>query len=162
MKNFIVVITLALASCNQDLQGPIKQASSNVSVSTTGLTVEQTNVKSRVELDNKPGAFKHLYIVNELGKCIFYDTVRGKVTSSGKRLHSSTKFINGFGDGPGHTEEALGEDGTYGNSTDYIYWWNVNNQYRQLTVGAGSNVLITEIPVRFDEVTIDLSLSNTK
>lgn len=168
MRNKLLLTLAVLASCdmnagvNTKAPDRVRQARSNISVSpTSNLTVEQENVKKRLELDNKPGAFKHLYIVNELGKCIFYDTVKGKVTSSGKRLKPN-ESIKTFGNGNGGTapirSEDMSEDGTFGSSSEYIYWWNTNNSYRQLQVGNGSNVLITEVPIRFDEVLIDLSI----
>lgn len=52
-----------------------------------GLTSEQRNIRDRLIEDNKIGSVKHLYVISAYsGQVIIYSTVRGKVTSGGKRL----------------------------------------------------------------------------
>lgn len=173
MRILLVTLALILSAC--DVQGPetprtgltrevkaVGRNETDIVTGTDGLTVEQRNIKHRIEIDNKPGAMKHLYIINQQGKCIFYDAVKGKVTSSQKRLYPAESLRDfGVGHYDFHNVENLGYDGAYGSSSEYIYWWNVNEQYRQLQVGNTCTVLVTEVPVRFNEVEIDLSVTQT-
>src|SRR5678815_4074535 len=96
-----------------------------------GLTVEQRNIRDRMAMDSKVGSIKHLYIISAYsGQVLIYSTVRGKVTSSGKRL--SPKTVNGrgdntwgfavdFGGSTQYTSEVLEDDGSYGDSIPYLY-----------------------------------------
>ncbi len=69
----------------------IGKATANVAAQSDGLTIEQQNIKHRIELENMPGSIKHLYVFSAYsGQCLLYSTVKGKVTSSGKRLTPST------------------------------------------------------------------------
>jgi hypothetical protein len=57
---------------------------------TDGLTVEQRNIRDRLKIDNLPGSIKHLYVISAYsGQVLLYSTVRGKITSGGKRLTPS-------------------------------------------------------------------------
>jgi len=99
-----------------------------------GLTVEQDNITQRIKMDNKPGAIKHLYVISAYsGQVIIYSTVKGKVTSSGKRL--TVNKVNGTPPNttyglPGvdvggrvyTTDELLGEDGTVGTGHTQYHW----------------------------------------
>lgn len=65
----------------------VKETSVQVETDINGLTAEQKNVKERLIEDNKPGAIKHFYLLSAYsGQVLMYSTVKGKVTSSGKRL----------------------------------------------------------------------------
>lgn len=146
----------------------VKQASTHVTVGSDGLTIEQHNIKERLAMDNKPGSIKHLYLLSPFnGRQIFYSTVKGKITSSGKRL--TPKAINGSynpesyvsnNGTPLHladrwvtTPEVIQDDGTYGDSSEYLYFWNENNQYFQLYVG-GLTVVVSDQPASFQDVVI--------
>jgi len=175
MRYLLILLLCLFSACDQVPQGipqrtgttrevrAVARQETDVITGTDGLTVEQRNIKHRIEIDNKPGAMKHLYIINAQGKCIFYDAVKGKVTSSQKRLYP-TNFYQDVNPRGAATViepvENLGYDGTYGSSSEYIYWWNVNDQYRQLQIGNTCTVLVTEVPVKFTEVEMDLSVSN--
>ncbi len=135
-----------------------------------GLAAEQRNVRDRLLEDNKPGAIKHLYVISAFsGDVLLYSTVRGKVTSSGKRLHpfsvsgNTTKDVcsNGFGVNfpSGHycTSEVLQDDGTYGSSVDYLYWWDTKGVYHQHYVAGGQIIHVSAQPLRVGKVRINLS-----
>lgn len=65
----------------------IKKATVKVLTDAEGYSIEQRNVMTRLERDNKPGSIKHLYVISAMsGQVLLYSTVKGKVTSSGKRL----------------------------------------------------------------------------
>lgn len=148
----------------------VQQARATVQVQSNGLTVEQENVRNRLAMDNKPGAIKHLYVISAFsGDVLLYSTVRGKVTSSGKRLtptavaafgsggHQAYGFDVGIG-GHGHeTTEVLQDDGTYGSSIEYLYWWDAKGVYHQHYVSGGQIVHISDQPLRVPKVLINLS-----
>ena len=149
----------------------VTQVSAAVPVQADGLTVEQENVRSRLIEDNKPGSIKHLYVISAMsGDVIMYSTVRGKVTSSGKRLtptivsavagqyNSQGDFIPvRVGQWSLRTPEVLQDDGTYGSSVEYIYWWDTKGIYHQLYITGGEIVQVSSQPLRVGRVIINLS-----
>lgn len=131
-----------------------------------GLTVEQRNVRDRLLMDNKVGSIKHLYVISAYsGQVILYSTVKGKVTSSGKRLTpvmaSTYQQSGAFSvDLPGGhsfgTNEVLQDDGTYGSSVEYLYWWDVQGRYHQHYVSGGQIVHISDQPIPVKSVIINI------
>ena len=66
----------------------VTKATVKIKTDENGFTVEQKNIGRRLKIDNESGSIKHLYIVSSYtGDVILYSTVKGKVTSSGKRLN---------------------------------------------------------------------------
>ena len=145
----------------------VAQQTAQVQVGNDGLTVEQRNVKDRLAMDNKPGSIKHLYVISAYsGQVILYSTVKGKVTSSGKRLTPTTVVQReGFGftvpalssqaDGRQMTNEVLQDDGTYGSSVEYLYWWDVQGRYHQHYVSGGQIVHISDQPISAKSIVIN-------
>ena len=65
----------------------VAKATVKVPLGPDGLTAEQRNVEDRLKRDNEPGSIKHLYVISSMtGDVLIYSTVKGKVTSGGKRL----------------------------------------------------------------------------
>ena len=137
-----------------------------------GETVEQKNVKRRILEDNKVGSIKYLYLLNPTtSECILFSPVKGKVTSGGKRLlprevacgegeywgseYNGTRV--GIHGSWRRTGEVLNDDGTYGSSGDYLYWFTPDDRYFQIYVGA-STVLISDRPIRVKKIGINLQL----
>lgn len=165
------LVSLALIGVNACDDGIIQSAggvsmvTANIDVSDQGLTLEQLNVKHRLELENQLGSLKHLYIISAYsGDVILYSTVKGKVTSSGKRLTPSKlssqvyghKFtINGE---MRSTQEVLGEDGTFGSSFEYIYWWDQRGVYHQHAPSGGTFLHISDQPVNFPKIIVNLEI----
>lgn len=136
-----------------------------------GKTIEQAQVEKRMKEDNKPGAIKHLYIISSYsGQTILYSTVKGKVTSSGKRLSPSTAKENEIGafripissSQYTYTNEFLGDDGTYGNSVEYLYWWDSKDIYHQQYVTGGMILHVSSQPMAVKSVTINLETSKSE
>lgn len=169
-----VVATTSAEDCNE---GKTQQSTSGVTATvvavpkqSNGLTIEQENVRDRLILDNKPGAIKHLYVISAFsGDVLLYSTVRGKVTSSGKRLSPLTVIGNGhagYMEGfaiPSlgqRTAEVLQDDGTYGSSIEYLYWWDARGVYHQHYVSGGQIVHVSDQPLRVARVIINLSPAN--
>jgi len=132
-------------------------ASAQVTVQADGLTQEQSNVKHRIEMENKPGAIQHLYILSAYsGQVLLYSTVKGKVTSSTKRL-SPSSVAKSFGGYSGdYSPELIGDDGTYGSSIEYLYWWSVDGSYMQYYISGGTVTIISDQPRQFGRVTMQV------
>lgn len=146
--------------------GGAEKVTTSVQKGSDGLTVEQRNVKNRLAQDNKPGAIQHLYVISAYsGQVILYSTVKGKVTSSSKRLQPSSVVVGAAGDyrrngfsaiGDTVTGEVLGDDGTYGSSVEYIYWWDSQDIYHQHYIQGGQIVHISSQPIAVKSITINL------
>lgn len=126
-----------------------------------GTSVEQRNIMERLKRDNNPGSIKFLYLVSPFtGEVILQSSVKGKVTSSSKRLtpedlrrYNDNKVevmsINGE---EFTTDQLPGDDGTYGSSAPYLYWFDQNDVYHQTYTGAAI-VHITDAPMTFNQTT---------
>jgi hypothetical protein len=148
----------------------VAKASVQVPVGSDSLTVEQRNVRDRVAADNKPGSIKHLYIISAYsGQVLIYSTVRGKVTSSGKRLNPRTVIGGRFNDSSSLygipvniagaqfvTTEVLEDDGTYGDSVPYIYWFDSKGAYHQQYVEGGMIVHVSDQPIAVKSIVLNM------
>lgn len=129
-----------------------------------GLTIEQKNIADRLGMDNKPGSIKHLYIISAYsGDVLVYSTVRGKVTSSGKRLTPktvNTGGVNGFwfeiGGNRYETGEVLQDDGSYGDSIEYLYWWDSKGIYHQHYPAGGQIIHVSDQPLAVRKVILNM------
>lgn len=166
--------TLFLAACD-DFPPPsqprsasgLSQATVVVKTGSDGLSVEQRNVRDRLTSDNKPGSIKHLYVISAYsGQVLIYSTVRGKVTSSGKRL--SPTHISGSGGDTAYTipvevsgrtrytTEVLSDDGTYGDSVPYVYWFDVKGSYHQHYIEGGQILHISDTPLAVKSIVLNM------
>ncbi len=156
----------------------VKKADVQVTTNDKGHTVEQENIINRVDQDNKSGSIKHLYIVSAYsGDVIIYSTVKGKVTSSGKRLtptsvvasEQSQYGIDGHGNDSTNrgipvniggrnyfTSEVLQDDGTYGSSAEYIYWFDTAGVYHQQYITGGLLVHVSSQPINVRKIILNL------
>lgn len=177
---YIISILLAslLIACNDDADSPpasasgVTKATVGISVGSDGLTVEQRNVRDRLTMDNDPGSIKHLYIISAFsGDVLVYSTVRGKVTSSGKRLSPYSVIPQSTGpsldykgmrvqiDGTDHwTGEILQDDGTYGSSIPYLFWWDQQDRYHQHYVSGGQIIHVSDKPLSTKKPIINMEL----
>lgn len=183
MKQLIIATLLfSMASCGNMSADPLQPSSSSgvtkatvkVGTDLTGKTIEQNNIIGRLNEDNKPGAIKHLYIISAYsGQVLLYSTVKGKVTSSGKRLTpisvsvSSGQYNNHDGfdidinGGRYQTQEVLQDDGTYGSSVEYVYWWDSKGIYHQQYITGGMIMHISNQPIAVKGIILNLE-SETK
>lgn len=146
----------------------VAKAEAHVVVGSDGLTAEQRNIKKRLEQDNKPGAIQHLYIISAYsGQVLIYSTVQGKITSSGKRLTPSHLVSSGdivrlpAIDGQErnyYTDEMIGDDGTYGSSESYLYWYDVRGQYHQHYVSGGQIIHVSDQPIAVKNIVINMEI----
>ena len=148
----------------------VGKATVQIPVGADGLTTEQRNIRDRLVEDNKVGSIKHLYVISAYsGQVIIYSTVRGKVTSGGKRLTPTTVL----GDTPstnsyfnvdigGHnigTNEVLQDDGTYGHSSEYLFWWDTKGIYHQHYVSGGQILHVSNQPLAVKGIIINMEIT---
>jgi hypothetical protein len=165
-----MILTLLLSGCGDDnptSSSGVSKASASIKVGSNGLTAEQGNIKYRTELENMPGSIKHLYVISPYsGQVIIYSTINGKVTSSGKRL-SPLKSVSNNGDFvvPNvvdkrgvrtFTNEILQDDGTYGSSNPYIYWFDSKGIYHQHFFTGGQIIHISDQPIAIKNIIINM------
>lgn len=165
----ILLVATSFTSCldlppnpQQESDSGVIKASVKVETDTDGHTIEQRNIMERLVRDNKVGEIKHLYVISSYtGDVLEYSTVRGKVTSGGKRL--SPKSLNnnaGLSGSRGetnvvviggvsyYTDEVLDDGGTYGDSGNYLYWFDAQDNYHQYYPSGGTYLHISEKPLR--------------
>lgn len=156
----------------------VRKATVEVQTNADGHTVEQDKIADRVKNDNKPGAIKYLYCISPYsGQCIIYSTVSGKVTSSGKRLQPKTIYGRGhdatladyddniviIGNKTFLTNEVIQDDGTFGDSDPYIYWWDVRGVYHQHFMTGGQILHVSDAPLAVKSIVINIeALANEK
>lgn len=180
---FLSVVVLGfLVGCDvqsgQQQQQPqsasgVKKADVHVQTNADGLTTEQQNIRDRILEDNKPGSIKHLYVISAYsGQVIIYSTVRGKVTSGSKRLTpTEVAAIDGeyvdndlmgipvtIGNRNYRTPEVLQDDGTYGSSTEYLYWWDTKGVYHQHYVSGGQILHVSNQPLAVKGIIINMEI----
>jgi hypothetical protein len=165
-----------LTSCLEEGQtrtagGTVTKKTVQVSTDIDGWTVEQKNIAERLRRDNQPGAIKHLYVISPYsGQVILYSTVKGKVTSSGKRLTPNTVTAQDgemvsmshqgmpvdIGGSSKATSEVLQDDGSYGSSCEYIYWFDSRDQYHSHFFTGGQIIHVSDQPMPVKNITINL------
>lgn len=165
------VLVLSLAGCEPPPRTPesssgVTKTDAEVAPQASGFTVEQENIRRRLQMENLPGSIKHLYVISAMsGDVILYSTVKGKVTSSGKRLSpygiktgSSGRegFPIEFGERRYYTTEVLQDDGSYGSSIPYLYWWDTRDVYHQHYVTGGQIVHLSDQPISVPKVILNL------
>ncbi len=139
-----------------------------------GYYAEQNNIMDRIKEDNRPGMIQYFYSISPLtGDVLIYSTVKGKVTSSHKRLYPTT--LAGSSEATGHdvtwfvvdgtpynTPEVFGYDGTYGDSAEYIFWTDVKGNRHQHFMGGGDIIHISSQPLAVKKAIINLDLTNSQ
>lgn len=122
MKKFFasVIVVLMVATLSMGSKGggcqqmnDVDESDVKIKTSKDGFTAEQLNIKRRVELASDPSKIWWIYCLSDTGQMVFYGAVKGKVTSSKKHLPYVT------------------QDGTSGDSDEYIYWFNPAGIYFQ-------------------------------
>jgi hypothetical protein len=112
---------------------------------------EIENIKRRLQLTSNPGQIGFVVLFNDAGQPIMYTGVKGKITSSRKRLTATDYVSSGArGECEGSCGEnnvvraAASDEGTYGTSDTYIYFWTTDDQYIQWS----GRYLYSDKPIR--------------
>jgi len=179
MKNLLLILfaMFVLVSCEEYVprdavsNSGVKKMDVIVVTNPDGNTVEQLNYDERLRRDNLPGSIKHLYVISEYsGQVLLYSTVKGKVTSSGKRLTPSTVIGETVADvsssynkviinGQSYlTNEVMGDDGMYGGSVEYIYWFDSKGVYHQHYKGGNEMLHISDQPLAVKNIVLNLEI----
>lgn len=90
---------------------------------------EIDNIKKRLELTSQPGLLGYIVLLNGVGQPVYYGTIKGKVTSGSKRLTPPDRTYDA-GQSRG-IRQAPSDEGTYGSSGEYIFFWTTSGQYMQ-------------------------------
>ncbi len=131
-------LTLSLFGCQAapvDTQKDTQAAKAKLAAESVKFSgnAEIENIKRRLELTSKPGALGYITLLNSAGQPILYTAVRGKVSSGTKRLTGKQYLVRGDR-GPSYGDfvmEAPGDEGTYGASSPYVYFWDMDGKYHQ-------------------------------
>ena len=160
MKRLIIVfIVLSVFIMGCVVTPPTSSAGVPVAkVTTIAHSVEQDNIQERLKIVNAPSTTMWFYGLSETGTVIFKSAVKGKVTSSGKRLEPIEAHPSDCGaygnDGRGGTScssELLQADGTFGHSDEYVYWFDYEGNYFQWN---GKYILTTK-PLKINAPVIE-------
>lgn len=165
---FISVLSIIGCSSTRSISSAsgVELQSVKIETDSDGRSIEQRNIMERLKRDNNSGSIKFLYLVSPFtGEIILQSSVKGKVTSSSKRLtpedlrlYNNSSISGGEVNiveinGKTYTSNQLpGDDGTYGSSMPYLFWFDQNGTYHQTYVGAAI-VHITDQPVNFRQTT---------
>lgn len=131
----ITVAALGLAACEPETKtnkatqaDKARQAAQSISFTDNA---EIDNIKRRIELTAAPGLLGFILLMNEAGQPIMYEGVRGKISSSGKRLTNPQQALGNGNGGYGAVVQTPSDEGTWGSSDHYVFYWNQNGEYRQ-------------------------------
>jgi hypothetical protein len=123
-----------------------------------GNTVEQQNINDRLTVTTDPAKLLWIHLIALDGKIVKRMPVRGKVSSSGKRLEPSKVVVDpqsSSGNFPSYggyfTDERIEADGTYGSSDPYIYWFDPIGRYHQWGTAGGLGYLVTDYPIDLED-----------
>lgn len=139
---FVVIFLLAITGCKgqEAPAAPAKTSQSEKAAEAANSitfteNAEIENIKKRLELTSDPGLTGFVLLMNEAGQPIMYTGVRGKLTSGSKRLTSTYTMIYNNDCGDSWCDEVVNhapsDEGTWGNSNPYIYFWTTTGQYMQ-------------------------------
>lgn len=120
---------------------------------------EIENIKRRLELTSNPEQIGFVLLLNDMGQPIMYTSVKGKVTSGGKRLTSPEKVWGPLSCGQ-YCDQTLGpapsDEGTWGSSDPYVYFWTTNGQYIQWN----GSYLYSDQPFRINSTALVILAEN--
>ncbi len=129
---FVIAITVLIAGCvdddanKRDVAKVARAAAESLNFADNA---EIDNIKNRLKLTSQPGLLGFVVLLNESGQPVYYTSIKGKITSGSKRL-TRTQWVDDFGAGSAITA-APSDEGTYGSSGEYIFFWTTNGQYMQ-------------------------------
>jgi len=129
-KRIILIAALLLAGCDEGVSTNAKTQANKALVAAEAISftenAEIENITARLNLTSDPGLTGFVLLLNEMGQPIMYAGVKGKITSGGKRL--TQPWMRTYN---GNTAATPSDEGTWGHSNPYIYFWTTNGQYIQ-------------------------------
>ena len=148
----VSVLAIGLAGCDLEVQTQSKNvqaqkaAEAANSIKFSAGNAEIDNIKRRLELTADPALQGYIVLFNDMGRPILYTTIKGKVTSGGKRLTPPVREWNIAGQS-NELGDAPSDEGTWGSSNPYIYFWTTSGQYIQWS----GNYLYSDKPIRITD-----------
>jgi hypothetical protein len=131
---FLLPLTFVLTACEEDKPTPVKAeqaAKARAAANSINFTenAEIDNIKKRLELTSKNDLVGFIILLNESGQPVMYTSIKGKPTSGGKRLTEPDRY---WGNSThAGMRAAPSDEGTYGSSGEYVFFWTVDGQYMQ-------------------------------
>lgn len=126
LVSVITAAALFLVGCNDSekyVQSEKAAAAAN-SISFTE-NAEIDNIKRRLELTSSVSKVGYVVLMNQAGQPVAYHVVKGKITSGSKRLTTPDRSTQSG------VRQAPSDEGTYGSSGEYIFFFTQNNAYVQ-------------------------------
>jgi len=114
-------------------------------------SLERRNLRERLLRTNKPNAISYLYILS-FAKPLGYYTIKGKVSSTQSQMTTGQLVVctDKGGDGTHYCEQhvvgAPGDDGSYGDNEDGIFFFTTDN----VMVTTNLDYIVSEQPLPFD------------
>ena len=155
---FAVLSVLTLTACDETtLAQTAKQTQSQKAAdAANSITFDQNaeidNIKNRLQLTSQPGLLGFIVVTNQMGQPLIYEGVKGKITSGNKRLTTPIQWLHV--DCGQYTcdqqTQAPNDEGTFGSSDPYIYYWNTDGAYRQTNLPyfySNQPVRLTQAPL---------------
>ena len=148
-----MILAVGLSWCiEEEKPNPVLQSTSSSGVTKTtaslkpvidGYTVEQYLINKRLTMDNRDDVVKYFYLLGMTGQIVMKDVIEYKMVSSGKRLTPRTVAAFGTSDYDRHvagspivvgdrsyqTNEIIEDDGTYGDSGQYFFYFTTAGNY---------------------------------
>lgn len=168
MKRLLLIpaLALGLAACEDDSGTPVKnQQAQKAAAAANSIhfteNAEIDNIKKRLELTSSPGLLGYVTLINRVGQTVLYTPVQGKITSGSKRLTPPDRCDAGISTGKnecwygdGKVRAAPSDEGTWGSSNEYVFFWTPGGQYFQTSL----DYVYSDKPYRLrEEPLIDLS-----
>lgn len=156
------VLALGLTGCNDDPPpshglDKMRQKAASTAESSVTTSYEIKNIERRRLLFGKPGVIGYVVFLNDMGQPVQYLTVNGKCTSSNKRLTPGEEVESGRWEHE-FVMKAPSEDGTYGESDNYVYCFMPDGRYVQWN----GNYLYSDKPLELTIKPMIVSVSNDK
>lgn len=108
-------------------------------------SLERANISKRLTTWSDPAKISYIYLIS-YGRVMSYFVVKGKITSSGKRLTPSQQLISGSdcSNGCDVAVDSPELDGTYGSSAPYVFFWTTDGTYVQWS----GDYMLTDQPLQ--------------
>lgn len=136
----ISTVSLALAACgpveNQKSTKASEAEKSEAAANSIQFSenAERENIVARLKLTSNPGQIGYIALMS-MGRPVAYYGVKGKITSGSKRLTSPQEVrCLEVAESVGCSQqmvESASDEGTYGSSNPYIFFWTTGGQYVQ-------------------------------
>jgi len=160
MKYLLPILALFLVGCAPPVQsasGTKMAIVNNINLDEQGHTVEQNNIIKKTQVESQIDKKWYIYVISPFDhNVIMQSVVVGKVTSSGKRLTPKTLSSQGMSIKISNevmfTQEIPSEDGTFGDSTEYIYWIDDKGRNRRHFLLHGQIIHLVDQPMTKSEL----------